>query len=121
MLRPLHWFEVPKTPLNPKNTKTNHETKGEIPHPGSGPKTTKKDRKIRKWPKNDTFRVFFGIFFVFLGPETFFVFRNLLYFRDVRGHWALYQASGIVSRETFANWNACKQSAWSTLLTKIPE
>ena len=73
---------------NPENTKRN------LP-PRVGPqKCEQKNRIILKWPKNDIFRIFFGL----LGPDILFVFR----FLGFQGLWALYQAGGIVVQGLFA-------------------
>ena len=90
----------PKPP-EPRKYEKNTKKKYKIPHPGSGPKNTKKiPKKYENGPKMTIF-VFFRYFFRIFGARPWvgdfvFFFRNFFVFSGFRGFWALYQASGIV-------------------------
>ena len=97
-------FRVPGKELKKPSSleiRTKYEKKHEIPHPGSGPETTKEIQKNTKTAQK--FRIF-CIFSYFRSPtrgrEFCVFFRIFVVFPGLRGFWALYQERAIATQGT---------------------
>ena len=66
---PICLVKSPKPPESPKYEKLTKQKKHKSPHPEPGPKNTKIPQKYENFHLWAIFDFFFGIFFVFLGPD----------------------------------------------------